>query len=88
MNGRFSNTRKLAGLAAMATLVTTAGWGLVSGAAQADAGHPDDYGCFNHCFHDDHHGDFYRGRDRDFFDHHDRDFFFNPFFGGFFGHYR
>jgi hypothetical protein len=67
-------------MAVMATLVTTAGWGLASGTAKADVARPD-YRC-DYCFHGrDHRFD----RDRDFRGVYDRGFhdhgFFNPFFG-------
>jgi hypothetical protein len=38
MSNQYGNIRKLAGVAAMATLVTTAGWGMAAGTAQADVG--------------------------------------------------
>jgi hypothetical protein len=38
MRNQYGNIRKLAGVAAMATLVTTAGWGVAAGTAQADIG--------------------------------------------------
>ena len=85
MNSRFAHVKRLAGMAALATLVTTAGWGFGSGTANADVARPD-YRCYD-CFRDhDHHFD--RGRDfRGFHDRgfHDRGFhdrgFRNPFFG-------
>lgn len=40
MNNRFAAAKRLAGLAAMAIVVTGAGWGLGSGIAQADTKHP------------------------------------------------
>ena len=92
MNRYFTHLKKLAGLGVMATLVTTAGWGLAAGTAQADVGHPDGPGCFTWCSHDDHDRNFDRDRgDRDFFDRdrnffdRDHDFFVRPifpFFGG------
>ena len=81
---QFGGVKKLVGLTAMAMLVTTAGWGLATGTARADAPYHDDHGCFTWCGHD-RDRDFDRDRhDRDFFDHdHDRGFFdpFFPFFG-------
>jgi hypothetical protein len=41
MTTRYANFKKLAGLAALATAVTAAGWGLGSGTAQADTKKPD-----------------------------------------------
>jgi hypothetical protein len=38
MRNQRGNIKKLAGVAAMATLVTTAGWGVAAGTAQADVG--------------------------------------------------
>ena len=38
MRNQYGNIRKLAGVAAMATLVTTAGWGVAAGTAHADIG--------------------------------------------------
>ena len=80
MNSRFANIKRLAGLAAMATLVTTAGWSLGSGTAQADVHHTldPDHHVFPHLFVPDHHvskGIFREGSDREgspvdrFFDH-------------------
>lgn len=70
MNGRFVNLKKLASLAAMATLVTTAGWGPGSGTAQADVHHvfDPDHHVFPHLFVPDHHvlkGIHREGSDRD-----------------------
>jgi hypothetical protein len=45
MNSPFAKAKRLAGLAATAMLVTTAGWGLGSGTAHAD---PNSQGCDNH----------------------------------------
>jgi len=77
MNYQFARAKKLVGLAVMAMLVTTAGWGLAPATAHADPG------CFSWCG-QDHDRNFDRDR-RDFFGDH-RDFydhdrgFFNPFF--------
>ena len=76
MKSRFAHVKRLAGMAAVATLVTTAGWGLGSGTANADVARPD-YRCYDYCFHD-HDRHFDRGRDfRGFYDRGFR----NPFFG-------
>ena len=90
MNHQFARLKKLVGLTAMATLLTTAGWSLAPVTAHADPG------CLTRCDHHDHDGNFDRDRHffddhRDFFDHdrdfffdHDRDFF-HPFFPFFIG---
>jgi hypothetical protein len=91
MTSRCANAKKLARLAAMATLVTAAGWGLSAGPAQADVGLDNRHCVQNfdrdrHDFGCDRDFDFFRrhdfDRDRDFdFFHHDRNFF-RPFFFG------
>jgi hypothetical protein len=73
-----ANVKKLAGMAAMATLVTSAGWGLAAGTAQADVGRDNHH--IVHVFDRD------RDRDHHLFDRdHDVDVFHHK--GMIFGHF-